>query len=955
MADYSELKRRAQEIRDEVKAGANTANRVGLALEETVKALEAENKRAEQAEESLENSVQLLQDNTEDLQSIRDEVERLGSDKADKSALEATNKEVSKKQNKLDNYKEDPSNGSVEIFAQDKVSVSNDSQGGVSCVEVYNEEDTEGIIPVARMSADKENGDYASVTVRGNEVHIEGDGVKVNGEDLESFRTTVVNDLTTGGADKALSAEMGKAIVNTINNIKPVVINGNVTNAADEEDITSEDNLLKLKDRTGLNGMGYIILRKGKPFKEQLIQSNTIYEIRYGFDLGGETVEIPENCTLKFDGGKLSNGVIVSSNTSISNDKEVEIFFNILLSGNWSGKASDTWFSYDAESKQHYDIISSLFKFESVNISRPIYFIEKWQTITTNSTRSYVNGHGVKIVFPHNKGVKVDGWGNLKQYQVSALFSASEGEREYFHIKDIAFIDNNDVINGWGEDVNVEQITRLNVFAASYKNIVLDGVSYDGTGELLHIWNTSMDIDSILINNNKVITSEFAYEIGILTDGKCKHIAITNTVIEGRINAPFVGLVSIVGDQGVDYVEMRNNTINAKRGGNIESLSIKKFDVIGNQFVNQWLATDASLLDEVFIAHNTFIQDCDTHYGSFKFTGKKLTILSNNIITRTGFRIEQISTAPSEQLIFVNNTILYQGNAPTGYQNVFAFAQTNKSAILVNNQFINTTVNSENSPFIALPNTMVSCKGLDIHNFSLQDNNGMFSTQWTYIQSTDLQHINGLATGGQTINKELPASSVDRTAVSCEILCIYANSLDVKELITFDFGDNNKVTLTSNYGNLTPYINNSPVSGYTVSMTDYQVSKGYESEILITFTCFELNGKVMVYTKINNNECVLLTSDIPWSEPNVTIYTTDKLPLKAYRVYNGGILPTGNINSVKPKNNITGLTDAYINIISANRPSGSSVKIGKMYFDTTLNKPIWWTGAAWVDSTGATV
>lgn len=90
MADYSELKRKAQEIRDEVKAGANTANRVGLALEETVKALEAENQRAEQAEVSLENSVQLLQDETEDLPSIREQLETLvvndlttgGADKA---------------------------------------------------------------------------------------------------------------------------------------------------------------------------------------------------------------------------------------------------------------------------------------------------------------------------------------------------------------------------------------------------------------------------------------------------------------------------------------------------------------------------------------------------------------------------------------------------------------------------------------------------------------------------------------------------------------------------------------------------------------------------------------------------------------------------------------------------------------------------------------------------------
>lgn len=90
MADYSELKRKAHEIKDEVKAGANTANRVGLALEETVKALEAENQRAEQAEGNLENAVQMLQDETEDLPSIREKLDTLvvndlttgGADKA---------------------------------------------------------------------------------------------------------------------------------------------------------------------------------------------------------------------------------------------------------------------------------------------------------------------------------------------------------------------------------------------------------------------------------------------------------------------------------------------------------------------------------------------------------------------------------------------------------------------------------------------------------------------------------------------------------------------------------------------------------------------------------------------------------------------------------------------------------------------------------------------------------
>lgn len=36
------------------------------------------------------------------------------------------------------------------------------------------------------------------------------------------------------------------------------------------------------------------------------------------------------------------------------------------------------------------------------------------------------------------------------------------------------------------------------------------------------------------------------------------------------------------------------------------------------------------------------------------------------------------------------------------------------------------------------------------------------------------------------------------------------------------------------------------------------------------------------------------------------------------------------------------------------RPS-NTIHIGFQYFDTTLNKPIWWTGIKWVDSAGSDV
>lgn len=85
-------------------------------------------------------------------------------------------------------------------------------------------------------------------------------------------------------------------------------------NDADEEDITrNADGKLQFKDRTYGDGMGYAILRKDKTFAEQVTQANTIYEIRYDFDLNGKDLEIPVNCVLKFNGGRINNGVFVGS------------------------------------------------------------------------------------------------------------------------------------------------------------------------------------------------------------------------------------------------------------------------------------------------------------------------------------------------------------------------------------------------------------------------------------------------------------------------------------------------------------------------------------------------------------------------------------------------------------------------------------------------------------------
>jgi predicted nuclease with TOPRIM domain len=85
MADYSELKRKAQEIRDEVKAGANTANRVGVAMEETVNAIvNIDNELADTQNKTRDNTA-----NISKLQNSLHEITPKTFTESEKDALEA--------------------------------------------------------------------------------------------------------------------------------------------------------------------------------------------------------------------------------------------------------------------------------------------------------------------------------------------------------------------------------------------------------------------------------------------------------------------------------------------------------------------------------------------------------------------------------------------------------------------------------------------------------------------------------------------------------------------------------------------------------------------------------------------------------------------------------------------------------------------------------------------------
>jgi hypothetical protein len=106
-----------------------------------------------------------------------------------------------------------------------------------------------------------------------------------------------------------------------------------INNMVDDEDLETKGcGIIKFKDRPYqpniASGKGYKILRKdfyngiNTLTVEDFEWQNTIYEVRYDFDLQGQTINLPKGATLLFKGGAINNGsVYFNGGTIIGADK----------------------------------------------------------------------------------------------------------------------------------------------------------------------------------------------------------------------------------------------------------------------------------------------------------------------------------------------------------------------------------------------------------------------------------------------------------------------------------------------------------------------------------------------------------------------------------------------------------------------------------------------------------
>ena len=152
-----------------------------------------------------------------------------------------------------------------------------------------------------------------------------------------------------------------------------------ITNMPDDEDLTQKCRVLKFKDRqycpSDPQGKGYVILRRNWVNginvldKAKISEANTIYEIRYNFDLKGALLELPESCTLLFNGGSINNGTIVFNKTNILGISKLTDIGDITILGSFDKglimAMDDTVKWYDGSEWKKIEADSSLLTFSA--------------------------------------------------------------------------------------------------------------------------------------------------------------------------------------------------------------------------------------------------------------------------------------------------------------------------------------------------------------------------------------------------------------------------------------------------------------------------------------------------------------------------------------------------------------------------------------------------------------
>lgn len=775
---------------------------------------------------------------------------------------------------------------------------------------------------------------------------------------------------------------------------------------ADNEDIAEIDGKFKFADRgyspAQFTGMGRAILRKnlvdvgGGTVKNVLTQnminkSNTIYEIRYDFDLNGQEITIPEGCVLDFQGGSISNGNIIGNELIVQN--AYNVFNEINITGTFKSDIPLQAFGYLNNPKYNFSILYKAFQTArqtGVNVN-----FDGVTKIDIELTEEDIDRGPIDFDYIDFKGIEfniINNVGNLNlfkhiNYNEFVNIEIDKSIIDTHDYSSIPELSNGDFI--LEVDDTVDWVTRNDPNdERTYrrKDIIL---IHNGYSENLPIYNYKGD--QVVI--------------------KCRYIKI-NPKTKGISNATFIfsnstytNMFCLVDDD--NNIQFNNVNIKVYNDNNLNNgvlFTIRsctnilfencnfygQYDNSGYAYIvnttgvynilfsnvkcltDKWHFNGANYTSKMTVLNST-ITGLDSHLYNKDYTVRDSIVIKHPInssgvygqvvIENCEINEVEISSGGSSYNIFNKHDLIIKNCVLKSSSSVFNIFQISSEVnsreeiavkYLPNIYIDGITVIGDSLVLINLPNTSIptfyGIKTIQIKDIKFISNADSRAFQLTNRNLHIDSEFNILIDNVDVIN--IPDENLTTPSNDWRNAFIYRNIKPVKVISMIvnnsRFGVNEQLT-----SNISYTFNNCTIEHPYPDSAIEGVSRTFNNCKFIV----NRSSGLPVNAEFNNCLFDKRISDLinfPYAGYN-TFNNCRKVSANAYLSIFSGIETSDELNLhiyAYGSNNISG----WRNKIDAlrSRPSLPS-RVGGQHFDTNLNKMIWWTGTAWVDATGAEV
>lgn len=736
-------------------------------------------------------------------------------------------------------------------------------------------------------------------------------------------------------------------------------------------------------------------------------QPNTIYEIRYDFDLNGETINVPENCTLKFEGGSISNGTI--RNVIIYGDyircscniENCSFIPNYVTYTQFGALMNGTSNDYDSIRKCHEFANKYKLKVVQDNGTIIIHSTSKIPVETDTDlskctfliSNDYVYGEGYNIQeSADNQFIDVSSIANSNKNifakGVNNLYSLSPYKESFFKIEGSRILGNR-----VGSSIHYK---NQECFTISSEGAIIDGDLYcDYTKDDITLQYKSIKTNPIIVKLPKI---EFNTSLVLNYQGIFSVNRNNSTIIMpsslNYINYPSEGgesssvpyIVNCEDSYGIKVIGGKGENKGRIIGEDLQRTCYiirftrcSQIEITGLNYYRGWGALNTEFIKTIYV-HNCILNRFDNHFGISNLIFCNSKVVGNNNAVNIGYgngyaniyNIEWLyirtnSNSQTRFLLFradlglpyegtinihdikiesglsnVNLGIVSLSIQNFNYDNYISTLQT--KAIIINN--VDVSGNQIGSLSIVTLNNERSDKSYKVSNVTINNINTTLNgcligastnvtlgtlrisdsrldnmtTNYDYITNAGSQYI-----GTIYVNNSIIPS------ISLPINIVYGGSfiVDNSEILGSRIYQSKLNTYISN-SIIYPFVNDSRNEFYTDKY--HLVNCRFLSNKSLDSNDLYLYGKDNIECTCIGLRCALTVHYVTGKTFNNVFFDYSVNKRRTFLAYNSSSSLSGN---------------------SSNRPTNEYA--GFQYFDTTLKKPIWWTGEKWVDATGADI